>query len=203
MSLRLLCVLLMCLASPFLWTETAVAESAPTAGSAPLKLSPSNRMLLDAGSKALEANLALLKGDAVAAATLNQEAIALYEAQYFTDVRGGGFFDCGYYGDSPDGLVGVTGTVEVKSVIAKVHYATFLRGSHDPAYHWQIVGHIDCSDRDWCDFVSYCADFPEGKQIIVYRIEREDVMRDIEILSERRERFNESVERIRQQIMEI
>ena len=131
------------------------------------------------------------------------EAIALYEAQYFTDVRGGGFFDCGYYGDSPDGLVGVTGTVEVKSVIAKVHYATFLRGSHDPAYHWQIVGHIDCSDRDWCDFVSYCADFPEGKQIIVYRIEREDVMRDIEILSERRERFNESVERIRQQIMEI
>ncbi len=79
MPLRLLCVLLMCLASPALWAEAAVAESAPTAGSAPLKLSPSNRMLLDAGGKALEANLALLKGDAVAAATLNQEAIALYD----------------------------------------------------------------------------------------------------------------------------
>ena len=79
MPLRLLCVLLLGIASPTLWAEAAVAESAPTAGSGPVKLSPSNQMLLDAGGKALEANLAFLKGDAVAAATLNQEAIAIYD----------------------------------------------------------------------------------------------------------------------------
>lgn len=130
-------------------------------------------------------------------------AIALYQAQNFVEVKNGGFFDCGYYGDSPDGLVGIDGTIEVKSVIAPVHRATYKQGNYNSTYHWQMVGHIDCSNRDWCDFISYCADFPDNSQILIYRMHREDIENDIKELRDRRERFNEEVEKIVQEIMMI
>jgi hypothetical protein len=120
-----------------------------------------------------------------------QEPVArmLYEQEYFTDVANGGFFDCGDYGDSPDGLVNEDGVVEIKSVIAPTHYATLRRGSFDPAYRWQLVGHLDCTGRDWVDFISYCADFREDRQLIVHRLHREDCLEEIERLNERRTEF--------------
>jgi hypothetical protein len=120
-----------------------------------------------------------------------QEPVArmLYEQEYFTDVLNGGFFDCGDYGDSPDGLVNEDGVVEIKSVIAPTHYATLRRGSFDPAYRWQLVGHLDCTGRDWVDFISYCADFREDRQLIVHRLHREDCLEEIERLNERRTEF--------------
>lgn len=120
-----------------------------------------------------------------------QEPIArmLYENEYFVDVRNGGFFDWGNYGDSPDGLVGNEGVVEIKSVIAATHYATLRRGSFDPSYRWQLVGHLDCTGREWVDFVSYCSDFPEEKQLIVHRLNRADYSQEIERLRNRREEF--------------
>lgn len=120
-----------------------------------------------------------------------QEPVArmLYEQEYFTDVSNGGFFDCGDYGDSPDGLVNEDGVVEIKSVIAPTHYATLRRGSFDPAYRWQLVGHLDCTGRDWVDFISYCADFREDRQLIVHRLHREDCLEEIERLNERRTEF--------------
>lgn len=130
-------------------------------------------------------------------------AISLYESTHFTIVKRGGFFDCGFYGDSPDGLVGTDGTVEVKSVIQQVHYATLLRDSYDPSYHWQIVGHLACSGRYWCDFISYCADFPINNQILVYRVERDTVKEDIKVLMERLDLFDEIVEKTKQQIIDL
>lgn len=120
-----------------------------------------------------------------------QEPIArmLYEEEHFTDIQNGGFFDWGAYGDSPDGLVGDDGVIEVKSVIAPVHYATIRRGSFDPAYRWQLIGHLDCTQREWVDFVSYCADFPEGKQLSVHRLYRRDCLDDIAALHRRRAEF--------------
>lgn len=120
-----------------------------------------------------------------------QEPVArmLYEQEYFTNVGNGGFFDCGDYGDSPDGLVNEDGVVEIKSVIAPTHYATLRRGSFDPAYRWQLVGHLDCTGRDWVDFISYCADFREDRQLIVHRLHREDCLEEIERLNERRTEF--------------
>ena len=120
-----------------------------------------------------------------------QEPIArmLYEETHFVDVTNGGFFDCGDYGDSPDGLIGDDGVIEIKSVIASVHYATLVRGSFDPAYRWQLIGHLDCTERQWVVFASYCADFPEGKQLIVHRLNREDYAADIAALRARRAQF--------------
>lgn len=124
-----------------------------------------------------------------------QEPVArmLYEEETFTDVDNGGFFDWGQYGDSPDGLVGNDGVAEIKSVTAPTHYATILRGSFDPAYRWQLVGHIDCTERHWVDFISYCSDFPEDKQLFVSRLHRADCLPEIARLKERRAEFLELV----------
>ena len=120
-----------------------------------------------------------------------QEPIArmLYEEERFVSIDNGGFFDCGHYGDSPDGLVCGDGVLEVKSVIATTHYATLRRGSFDPSYRWQLVGHLECTGRQWVDFVSYCADFPEPLQLITHRLRRDDCADEISKLQERRESF--------------
>lgn len=120
-----------------------------------------------------------------------QEPIArmMYEDEHFCDVGNGGFFDWITYGDSPDGLVGDDGIVEIKSVIAPTHYATLRRGSFDPSYRWQLVGHLDCTGRQWVDFVSYCSDFPEEKQLIVHRLYRDECVDEIERLRARRDEF--------------
>lgn len=131
-----------------------------------------------------------------------QEPIArmLYEDEHFATVLNGGFFDCGDYGDSPDGRVGEDGLTEFKSVIASTHYETLRRGSYDPAYKWQLVSHIDCTKRDWVDFCSYCADFPEGGQLIVYRMHRADITEELKMLQERRAEFLELVNTTMQNI---
>lgn len=122
-----------------------------------------------------------------------QTARELYESQYFYTVDNGGFYDCGFYGDSPDGRIADNGLLEIKSVTAPVQYSTLMHNNYDPVYHWQIVGHLYCSGREWCDYASYCADFPVGKQLLVYRVNRKDVLKDIEILAERLLAFNELV----------
>ncbi|WP_421355321.1 YqaJ viral recombinase family protein [Pseudocitrobacter faecalis] len=134
-----------------------------------------------------------------------QEPIArmLYEEMNFVDVNNGGFFDHETYGDSPDGLVGQDGLVEIKSVIAATHYSTLTRGSFDPAYRWQLVGHLDCSGRDWVDFISYCSDFPDGKQLIVYRLTAAECESEIARLRARRKDFLELVADTKRRILEL
>ena len=127
-----------------------------------------------------------------------QEPIArlLYEEEYSVTVTNGGFFEHERHGDSPDGLVDDDGIVEIKSVIASTHYDTIRRGSFDPAYRWQLIGHIDCTGRDWCDFVSYCSDFTESKRLFVSRIHREEVADEIERLNFRRADFIKLIDSI-------
>ena len=134
-----------------------------------------------------------------------QEPVArmLYEESRFVEVTNGGFYDCGEYGDSPDGLVGLDGVLEIKSVTAGVHWDTLKRGSFDPAYRWQLVGHLDCSGRDWVDFVSYCSDFPEEGQLIVYRSTRDDFKEELAQLAERRAEFLALVQTIKNYIDEV
>lgn len=132
-----------------------------------------------------------------------QEPIArmMYEDQTFVNVDNGGFYDCGLYGDSPDGLINNDGLLEIKCVIPATHYATLKRGSFDPAYLWQLIGHLDCSGREWVDFVSYCSDFPEEKQILVYRLNRNDYADHIARLRSRRSDFLSMIDEIQSDIL--
>ncbi len=124
-----------------------------------------------------------------------QEPIARmrYEEEHFCSVSNGGFFDWDNYGDSPDGLVGSDGLLEIKCVIAPTHYANLTRGSFDPSYRWQLVGHLDCTGRKWVDFVSFCPDFPETQQLLTFRLHRKDCESEIARLTHRRNEFLELV----------
>jgi len=134
-----------------------------------------------------------------------QEPVAkmLYEDTYFVEALNGGFFDCGDYGDSPDGLIESDGVIEIKSVIAPTHYATIERGSFDPAYKWQLIGHLDCTGRDWVDFISYCAGFPEHNRLITYRLHRYDYVDELKMLHERRTEFLSLVESIQNKLKNL
>jgi len=102
-------------------------------------------------------------------------ARALYEDEFFCDVTNGGYFmDGDDIGVSPDGLVYDDGVIEIKCVIYSVQFATVKRGAHDPKYKWQLAHELKVSGREWIDYVSYCAEFPDGKRLFVQRLTPED-----------------------------
>jgi len=133
-----------------------------------------------------------------------QEPIArmLYEDEYFCDISNGGFYDCGFVGVSPDGVPCEEGLIEIKSVIASVHYANIKRQSVDPAYKWQHVGNMKFAEKEWIDFVSYCADFPPDKQLYVFRLHAKDCTEQYDIMDARIEQFKKLVEDTKKTILE-
>lgn len=105
-----------------------------------------------------------------------QEPIARkkYEEDFFCEVLNGGFFQNKFIGGSPDGLIGLEGAIEIKSVIPSVHIENIKRQGMDPKYKWQILGNLKITERAWIDFVSYCHPFPREKQLFVARYYRAD-----------------------------
>ena len=78
-------------------------------------------------------------------------------------------------GCSPDGLVGDDGMVEAKC--PKIHtHIGYLRAGELPAeYRPQVTHSLLVSERQWCDFVSYCPKLPGNLSLFVKRIMRADV----------------------------
>jgi len=120
-----------------------------------------------------------------------------YEDEYFVDVANGGFFDCGLFGCSPDGLVDDNGIIEIKSVLDHVHYANIKRGGIDPAYKWQIYFNLLKTEREWIDSISYCADYPEKRRLYVHRVYSEDCKKEFQMIEERSIEFFDLVEEIK------
>ena len=131
-----------------------------------------------------------------------QEPIArmFYEDETFCSVDNGGFFDNGFTGDSPDGLIGNDGVLEIKSVIASVHYERFRKEKYDIAYHWQLIFHLRETKRDWVDFASFCSEFPEDKKLFIDRLHTDDFQSDFEKMAIRLEEFEELVMKIKKDI---
>lgn len=66
-------------------------------------------------------------------------------------------FSLGY---SPDGLVGTSGLIEVKSRKPKKHLQTILADRVPPENMAQIQCGLLVSGREWCDYISYCGGMP-------------------------------------------
>ena len=132
-----------------------------------------------------------------------QEPLAreMYERESFCIVKNGGFFQDDFIGCSPDGLVGDNGVIEIKSVIATTHYSNIRRRSYDPAYKWQLISNLYHTGSEWLDFVSYCSQFPEDKQLYTHRMMRDDYRIEFEILHERTEQFKKLVEQTKDIIL--
>lgn len=80
-----------------------------------------------------------------------------------------------YVGVSPDGLLGSDGLIEIKCPASQAKHLAALRdGSHAAEYRWQIQGQLWVTGRQWCDAVSYDPRFPEGLQLAIHRVERDE-----------------------------
>ena len=124
---------------------------------------------------------------------LEPVAIRLYEKETFNFVSNGGFYESGKLGDSPDGLVGSNGMIEVKSVITNTQWKRIKSQSIDPAYKWQVQGHLWISKRKWCDFVSYCPEMNEKNRLFIKRVYPDLEM--FEQLKQRTEEFEQIVQK--------
>ena len=77
-------------------------------------------------------------------------------------------------GASPDGLVGDEGLVEFKCPATSTHLDTLLAGEVPSKYIPQMQWQMACTDRAWCDFVSYDPRLPEHLRMFVKRVPREE-----------------------------
>lgn len=128
-------------------------------------------------------------------------ARALYENEFFCTVKNGGYFQNGFIGCSPDGLIDKDGLIEIKSVIIPVHFATLKRGDIDPAYKWQIYGNLYITGRKWIDFVSFCDEFPDDKKLIIRRVYADDISHNFLEMEERIEKFRIFVQSVKSKIV--
>lgn len=77
-------------------------------------------------------------------------------------------------GASPDGLIGDEGLVEVKCPNTATHIETLLDKSPANKYLLQMQWQMACTNRAWCDFVSYDPRMPERLRLFVLRVPRDD-----------------------------
>lgn len=110
------------------------------------------------------------------------QARAFYEMETGHDVEQVGFVDhpkLAMSGASPDGIVGPDGLVEIKCPQPATHIKTLTGAKIDRKYLLQMQWQMVCTDRDWCDFVSFCPALPLEMQMFRQRVDR-----DAEIVEE-------------------
>ena len=90
---------------------------------------------------------------------LEPTVISLYESRMNAQVVSSEFVRSKFgYGCSPDGLVGNTGLIEVKTSASHIFLEDIMEspGSVPDRFYWQIVGQCMIMDRQWCDMAQYC-----------------------------------------------
>jgi len=98
-------------------------------------------------------------------------ARAMYEMHTDSTVSEVGFIShpkIDMTGASPDGLVD-DGLIEIKCTRSGSHLEYVLAGVVPEKYKPQMAWQCLCTERTWCDFVSYNQDFPEHLQLFVVR----------------------------------
>jgi len=124
-------------------------------------------------------------------------AIAAYENETGNFVKGTGLIDhpvIKLSGASPDGLVNLDGQIEVKCPSTATHLNTLLTKEIPVEYIPQITWQLACTRREWCDFVSYDPRLPEHLQLVVIRVNAEDL--DIAGIEQSVIRFNQKIDQI-------
>lgn len=102
------------------------------------------------------------------------QARAFYELETGNDVLEVGFVDhptLANCGSSPDGLIGDCGGVEFKCPQPAKHIKNLMGGTIDKAYSLQMQWQMECTGREWCDFVSFNPSFPAHLQLHITRID--------------------------------
>ena len=79
-----------------------------------------------------------------------------------------------HFGASPDGLVGVDGLIEIKCPNTATHIDTLLTEKVPSKYLTQMHVQMICTERSWCDFVSFDPRLTGEMSIWIKRVERDD-----------------------------
>jgi putative phage-type endonuclease len=77
-------------------------------------------------------------------------------------------------GASPDGLVGDVGMLEIKCPNTSTHIQTLLDEKIPKRHVDQMQWQMACTERDWCDFVSFDPRMPAGHEYFCSRLKRDD-----------------------------
>lgn len=107
------------------------------------------------------------------------EAIQQYVNKTGNIVNTCGFFDhptIPMCGASPDGLVGDDGLVEIKCPKTSTHLEYITKQKVPYEYLMQIHLQLACTERKWCDFVSYDPRLHKcgGVSMWIHRIQRDN-----------------------------
>jgi putative phage-type endonuclease len=104
-------------------------------------------------------------------------ARAAYEAAQGVMVEEVGFVphpSIEWAGASPDGLVGDDGLVEIKCPNTATMIETLLSQKVPGKYFIQMQFQLACTNRKWCDYVSFDPRMPAKAQMFVRRVDRDD-----------------------------
>lgn len=119
-------------------------------------------------------------------------ARAMYELETGLEVREVGFVPhptLEMTGASPDGLVDSpsnphmddNGLVEIKCPQPAKHIKNLTGANIDRNYMLQMQWQMVCTERSWCDFVSFCPSLPPEMQIFIQRVQMDlSLCQDIE-----------------------
>lgn len=106
-----------------------------------------------------------------------QDARASYEFITGNTVEEVGFIDhptIPMSGASPDGLIGEDGLTEIKCPNTATHIGYLLSGKAPAKHIKQMQWQMECTGRNWCDFVSYDPRMPIDLQLFIVRVERDE-----------------------------
>jgi putative phage-type endonuclease len=111
------------------------------------------------------------------------QARAMYEMETGVDVEQVGFIPhptLEWTGASPDGQVGELGLVEIKCPQPAEHIRMLTGGEIKRNYVLQMQWQMECTGREWCDFVTFSPAFPAEMQIQITRVEADtELQREI------------------------
>jgi putative phage-type endonuclease len=77
-------------------------------------------------------------------------------------------------GASPDGLVSLYGMCEIKCPNTATHIAWAIAGVVPPKHVAQMQWQMACTGREWNDFVSFDPRMPEGQQLFIRTLYRDN-----------------------------
>jgi putative phage-type endonuclease len=104
-------------------------------------------------------------------------------------------------GASPDGLVGDNGLLEIKCPNTATHIDTLLSQTVPGKYNTQMQFQMACTDREWCDFVSFDNRLPVELQLFVKRVPRDNMY--IRLMEDEIVKFLKELDLKIAQLMEI
>ncbi|EJF83606.1 lambda exonuclease family protein [Bartonella rattimassiliensis] len=133
-----------------------------------------------------------------------EDALKEYAFIYDTEVTQCGFIQhptIKMAGASPDGLIDKDGLIEIKCPRSTTHMRFFIDNEIKPEYHAQMQFQMACTERKWCDFISYDPRFTNQASHLRMKVKR--IYRDEKQIKEINQAVEAFLAEIEQEIQRI